>query len=401
VLIDHERQPKIINAGLINIFFNTDNEDISNSLQTHLSFSAPEILDNPKNISEKSDVYTCALFIKYVFGNGDLFDDHHDLSDTPIYLHNIISKGLSENPDKRHKNVSDFSNDFITAVCSNTQISGSYIPQSEIQAENSVSETIVRGMPEIDDVKTNEIDFNIEEETQNIDIPKEPSPVVEKVPESDIKANDTSKSMNYYEVLAALEAEKKAQANAELQKKSTPVTEQQVRSSSYVPKADPESKSAKFTAKKEENRVQQQQSQSYNKPPQQESNTNYQTRSQQQSQSYNQPPQQSSNINYQTRSQQQNTYSQHQPPSVSVNTAGIVVLGFLGIIFSFTLPLVGFILAIIGLSQLPKQKQKLIAIKRDFSQSEKTNRTIGTIFSIIALLVSIIRMLIFVVNLVS
>jgi serine/threonine protein kinase len=94
VLIDHERQPKIINAGLINIFFNTDNEDISNSLQTHLSFSAPEILDNPKNISEKSDVYTCALFIKYVFGNGDLFDDHHDLSDTPIYLNNIISKVL-------------------------------------------------------------------------------------------------------------------------------------------------------------------------------------------------------------------------------------------------------------------------------------------------------------------
>ena len=69
--------------------------------------------------------------------------------------------------------------------------------------------------------------------------------------------------------------------------------------------------------------------------------------------------------------------------------------------FSFALPLVGFILAIIGLSQLPKQKQKLVAIKRDFSQSEKTNRTIGTIFSIIALLVSIIRMLIFVVNLVS
>ncbi|MBN2778644.1 MAG: protein kinase [Bacteroidales bacterium] len=402
VMINHERQPKMINAGLINIFMNTDNEEIINSLKNYLSFSAPEIKDNPKNIGEKSDVYTCSLFTKFIFGNGDLIDDHHDLSNVPIYLHNIISKGLSENPNMRYKNVSDFLKNLASAVCANTQISGSYISDSEIQPEINVSHDVISGMPEIDEIKTNKIDFNIEEEVNNIDIPEAPLPLVEKVAESDNKPNGASKSMNYYDVLAAIEAEKNEQIKPEMQKKSSPIAEQQVRSSSYVPKADPESKSGKIAAKKEENRAQQQQSQSYNKPPQPEVNNSYQTRTQQQSQSYNQPPQQSSNVNYQTRSQQQqNTYSQHQPPAVSVNTAGIVVLGFLGIVFSFALPLVGFILAIIGLSQLPKQKQKLLKVKRDFSQSEKTNRAIGTIFSIIALLVSVIRMLIFVVNLVS
>ena len=403
VVINHERQPKIINAGLINIFFNTDNEEINNTLKNHLSFSAPEILDNPKNICEKSDVFTCALFIRYIFGNGDIIDDHHDLSNTPIYLHNLLLQGLSEKPEKRQKNVIDLLKELNNTVCSNTQISGSINENPENQTESAFSVDVKTGLPEIEDIVTNKIDFDIDKAVQEIDSNTASIPIVnqntnnQNTPKSDAK----TKSMNYYDVLAALEAEKKAQANDEIQKKSQKVADPHVRSSSYVPKADPESKSAKFTAKKEENRVSQHQSQSYNKPPQQESNTNYQTRSQQQSQPYNQPPQQSSNINYQTRSQQQNTYSQHQPPSVSVNTAGIVVLGFLGIVFSFALPLVGFILAIIGLSQLPKQKQKLVAIKRDFSQSEKTNRTIGTIFSIIALVVSVIRMLIFVVNIVS
>ncbi len=91
----------------------------------------------------------------------------------------------------------------------------------------------------------------------------------------------------------------------------------------------------------------------------------------------------------------QNAAMNANNPDVIIKTGDVLVFGVLSIFFGFILSVGGFILAIIGFSRAAKNKKKVASMRRNFVQSESNTQSIGIVLCIIGIIISGIRMLIF------
>lgn len=83
--------------------------------------------------------------------------------------------------------------------------------------------------------------------------------------------------------------------------------------------------------------------------------------------------------------------SQQTSGSKSVNTTSVVVLGVLSIIFSFISPFFGLGLAIFGFRSAAKNKAKAKLLGRRLLSNELNTQSIGFVFCVIGLLISIVK----------
>lgn len=97
----------------------------------------------------------------------------------------------------------------------------------------------------------------------------------------------------------------------------------------------------------------------------------------------------------------QNAAMNSNSPDVIIKTGDVLVFGVLSIFFGFILSMGGFILAIIGFSRAAKNKKKVVSMRRNFVQSESNTQSIGIVLCIIGIIISGIRMLIFLASMVN
>lgn len=372
MLIDSSQQVKISNPGLVNVFLQSKNEDNLNILRDELVFAAPEIFSCPACITQKSDVYTCTAMIKYIFGDRNITNAQNslDLSGIPDFLHNIVEKGMHQKADNRFKSSLELLNILSDSIYKNEL----YSEQSAIKNSNHLHhQSLSYVLPEVDsiidehkNVDTVISDDRVEEDVQSTNASQTQIP---KKDDKDLAQSQSAKTMNYHDLLAEIKAEKLKKEKDQIE---VAAKVQQERSRSYIPQKDSINKNNDILNKKEAQRVQESQQ--------------------------NQKPSYINSNQHQNKTQYYNHTNKRDNPSASINTNSIVIIGFVSFIFAIVLPFVGLVLAIVGLSQIPKNKRKLALLKRKLTTTEKTNQSIGVVFCIIALVISVIRLIIWFVS---
>ncbi|MDD2385992.1 MAG: protein kinase [Bacteroidales bacterium] len=381
MLIDSSQQVKISNPGLVNVFLQSKNEDNLNILRDELVFAAPEIFSCPACITQKSDVYTCTAMIKYIFGDNNITNAQNslDLSGVPDFLHDIVRKGMHQKADNRFKSSLELLNILSDSIYKNEN----YSEQSATKNSNQLHhQGLSYVLPEVDSIidEQKNVDTVISDDRveENVKSTSASQIQIPKKDDKDVAQSQSARTMNYHDLLAEIKAEK---LKKEKDQTEAAANVQQVRSSSYIPQKDSINKNNDILNKKEAQRVQDSQ--------------------QTQKQSCNYPQQSYTNSNQsQNKTQYFNQTNKQDNPSVKINTNSIVIIGFISFVFAIVLPFVGFVLAIVGLSQIPKNKRKLTLLKRKLTTSEKTNQSIGVGFCIIALIISVVRLIMWFVSVV-
>jgi serine/threonine protein kinase len=358
LLVDDSGIVKIANTGIANILLKTNNPETLNKLDATLLFTAPEVRKKEHGPGEKSVIYTCATLFKYLFGlqNVEFNSDAESFEMVPEYLRDVISKGVNQNPNLRYTGFKEFKTEFSRRMyanatpCENVEMefkSPASNPVYEVRTENYVNPPTGKLKEKVEKV--------IEIKPPKIEPQQEP----QKQP-----TEGTNKSLNYYDLLKEIELEKvqkaaQQQQAQQKQKHHRPTSQNNVNNFAPEKGFHNENKTGNNS-------------------------------------SYNQPSKGQSVQNNQPDRPRVNPRVNSQP---KVNTTNVLALGIIGIVFSFILPFVGFVLAIIGFAQVPKNKRKVRALNREFLSSEKSSQTIGTLLCVLALVISIIRMVLFVIRL--
>lgn len=355
LLITSEKKVKLSNLGLINIILNYSDQSILEGLEKQLRFTAPEICNFTATPNIRSEMYTLGCFAEYVFKDY-LSGDYRTESFKVKQLSDILKVSKAIVPESRFTRVQDFEQKLLNCF---DNIDDSVLVNYKNTFGNSedYKQVIVN-----DD---NDIEIGGVVPPEFEEIVETPKPIVEEKVNSEPKEQKKSSNMNYYEILEEIET---AKAEKEKQKQqnisSKPRTSHTVFS---------DSKSVK-------------RSHVNHTPGKGNSNAS----------AYNKPP--TANRTNQQRQYTSNS-RQNFKPHQKVSTVNVLILGIIGMFFSLALPFIGFVLSIVGLSQIPKNSRKARLQGRALTKEEKTPQKIGTFLCILAFLISSIRMLVWFVKL--
>jgi len=359
----------LVNVGLINIILKDSDKSLLENIGEELVFTAPEIIDFSSTPNVQSDIYSLGLFLIYVFRdylNNEIQTDNFVISDLKV----IIDKAIFPELDGRYKYLRDFHNDLFNCL-KLIEVDETIKPEEQIKT--SVHSEI--GSVELDDLT----------EIEDVEPKIASEPII---PEPDVSdeepVKDKTGEMSYYEILAGIEEEKKKKARKQAEAKR---------------KYEPRSSSTVYQTKKS-HKTHNSQGSDYNSTSQTSYNhpqTNHTKSSQNNNQSRNDNSRNSQST-YQNTQNKSNLNSKTNP-KVNVNTSNVLVLGILGFIFSIAVPFIGFVLAIIGLAQIPKNKRAASLKGRALTSTEKTPQNIGTLLCVISIIIAVIRGVIWIVGL--
>ncbi len=332
------------NIGIANIILKIEDEKKYNDLVNDLNFTAPEILEKERESGVVPDIYSFSKLIDFIFTNTNIYDSKLD---------KILSKASSIKPQDRYLNLKQFHTDIQNLF------------NGKINENIDINETFFNKNTKVEDInividQEVKIGQNLSTSEPISNNPKETTHQNHLKNTQRDKNSSISSHKSYYEILADIEAEKKEEANRSKTTVQTK-TNHKVHNSSKNTKRNIQT------------------------------NTN------------NKSPKESNDHSSTSKTKNKNGYNRQQntslPPQDKINTAGPLVLGIIGFIFAFAVPFIGFILSIVGLSRAKKNNRKVKLQIRKFTSSERGSQTIGILFCIVSLIISITKMIIYVINL--
>ncbi|PLX06111.1 MAG: hypothetical protein C0596_16630 [Marinilabiliales bacterium] len=373
------------NLGISNMFLKSTDQELLNTLEEKLYFTAPELFEANNEPNVISDIYTLSMFIDFIL---------IDVKDLESDLKYLLKRASSKDVNSRFLKLKEFEAEVMGVLGDND--SEEVSNEGDFDSYSSKMEQMSIDSPSISEISVPDTSFDslnaddIEIETNGLEIEVESSEIdnevvideqvksaqrneerVKSKPEQKPQAEkkeEKASSKNYYDILAEIEAEKKRKLeekqNAQAQKEREASTRHTVYQTSNSPK------------KGFQNNTQtKKQTTSYNQPKA-GVGSGYQ----------NKP-------NYQSNKTSQSNHTFQSQSKIS--TANVLILGVIVFIFAFAVPFVGFVLSIIGLSQLGKNNRKARLQGRKMTSAEKGPQSIGTVLCVIALITSIIKMIVF------
>ncbi|HNQ68590.1 MAG TPA: protein kinase [Bacteroidales bacterium] len=106
----------------------------------------------------------------------------------------------------------------------------------------------------------------------------------------------------------------------------------------------------------------------------------------------------SSKVNFQSK---QNVSGNVTNPNQTVKPFSVLAIGIIAIVMSLIVPIFGIFLALVGFVKSSSNNKKVKDLKISLKQSDKQAQSIGTIFCVIALIISIIKIINFIVSIFS